>query len=93
MSNLACLNAIPLQFFGVVEEFEASGGGPNSALFSFYLNNASFQIRDDVPDKMFSTMSSIVADSYFSGKPIAITTYEQLPSGIYLVNIIRHKLI
>lgn len=91
MPNLQSPMIDPIEFKGVVEEFEASSSGVNSGLFSFYLDGASFQIRHDTPTNLFTAMAAIVSNSWASGKSIAVTTYEQLPSGVYLVNLIRNK--
>jgi hypothetical protein len=80
----------PMMFHGVVEEFEATSSGVKSGLFSFYVGGASFQISNDTADNLFGAMAALVAASFFSKLPIAVTTYEQMPSGVYLVNIIRN---
>jgi hypothetical protein len=77
--------------FGIVERFEVTSGGPNSENFLFYLDGTSFQLRPDMPSHMFAAMSVMISNSYFSGKPIAVSSYDRLASGIYLVNTIREN--
>jgi hypothetical protein len=77
--------------FGKVEQFEVTSGGPNSENFQFYLDGTSFQLRPDMPSHMFAAMSSIISNSYSSGKAIAVSSFDRLPSGVYLVNTIRDR--
>jgi len=84
----------PFVLTGMVKSYEASGGGPNSCLFSFYVTDgaqdASFQLRGDTPPAMFAAMAVIVAAAYAASTTlIQITSFERLNSGVYLVNLIR----
>jgi len=81
---------------GKVKSYEASGGGPKSDLFSFYLANdtegADFQLRADAPTGMFAAMALIVATAYAEGDTqLQVTSFDKVDptSNIYLVNLIR----
>jgi hypothetical protein len=83
----------PILATGQVTSFEASSSGRGSDLFSFHLTTgaggASFQLRPDTPAGMFAAMATVVTTSYFQGRSVQVTSYDQLSSGVYLVNIIR----
>ena len=78
---------------GQVSSFEASSSGDGSGLFSFHLtagaDGASFQLRPDTSAGMLAAMAAAVSTSYLQGRSVQVTSYDQLASGVYLVNIIR----
>ena len=85
-----------LIFTGRVKNFEESGGGPASRLVSFYMDNDkgeghSFVLRDDTPPDLFTAMATTVALGWFhrATQKLQITCYEKLPSGYFLVSLIR----
>lgn len=83
----------PFVVTGNVGSYEASGGSAASCLFTFYVSDAhqegSFQLRPDTPAPMFGTMAMTVAVAYATKTQIEVTSYDQLGSGLYLVNLIR----